>query len=1289
MKKQGYILLMTALMLLFSSVSLSASVLKDKFVYARGETVTFDLGDYPEGTQLVLRCLSDKDEPVITGITEAPYAWTVPSDMEPCAVSVYVRTAGDVERYDTYFRITTPEMLTTYRISHEKYKGLDVYSLDGGMSAEYAVQKSLSNLTYGISHTWHIGPGGGPAPVWGAPDFLERSVQHTVDLYDRYLGKSKKIKTVIISTGIPSVPYLSAVMQAPVLPVHFLVSVNSTKEIRSVLDYSSDRGMPSYATLGYDGSMSDVGVAWIKMLSLPEPYRKFIEDHQVENVIIAGVGEAARGESFCRRLRGSGVDGKEYSDGSVYILYTQSGSERDIRTISNNIFDYATADLEEGRFLADWESAVTSWQVEGISDGVSGSTSAKAWSLIADNDMMDMYNLSVNLSMDFITRNRQVTGKSYNGTFMNEYLISQPIYEMTHGYVPLLYWQFSSRKRTLSRIDNDIRKVVDMYEPGAVLEDHMVRVNARIGKQEYVNVLRSRGYAEVVPRNDGIEEVWDLSDGINAPCEEIAEDIACGMGAGRFRRMCRKAEYLDVDDIRMLAERLPGCTFSSCDDHVLFKDGKSSYTIVIDADAPASEQYAARELQTWILKVSGVKIPIGGLSDGEPGKRLIVGYNSIIRDLMQGAPGPEERNDSFTWCSRGGDLLFWGGSRRGTLYGVYSFLEEGLGCRWYSSKVSVAPERNEWSFCRLYHHEEPAFLIRDNCVRDVLNHADFSARMRINAIPLPDTVNGGLIPGTSEGYWAVHAMSRYITPEEHFEEHPEYFSLVDGKRIGEKGAYQLCLSNPEVLEICIERLKKAMRDNPDRLVYSMEQLDNSNPCQCGECQALVRKYGGESGIMLWFVNQVADAVKEEFPDKYVGTFAYKYTRRPPVGIVPRDNVVVRLCSIECCLLHEYDACEQNASFLEDLRAWSEIAPHLFIWDYVTDFNLYCLPVANFRTIQPHILDFRDNNAIGILEQGDYQTTSAEFKELRTYLLSKLMWNPDADVDYLIRDFTDGYYGAAGPYIREYIEYADGYLRRQGMHTDCYATVYHDMYTSEFVREGRRIFAQAKQAVSSQPEYLEHVETAELPLCFLQMAHSPFEGFETGADSLFNEIIRRDEVHMLNEWDSFPISMYRDYMDRVSRNMKDAPVMPAVEAEISGNGISYTRYEGDFLSTEAMLRNGVVTGKGVMPAIEVESDPGTDGFGYEFDGYINVLQDGVHIFHVTTDDGAVLFIDGKEVFNRDGAHASRSDWAVLNLEKGLHRFTLRYFDYYDAQVLDVRLITPDGYSGRLSSDRLFH
>ena len=228
-------MMVTFFIALLAGGEIGARVLTDKFVYSQGEDVVFSFDGKSENKTIILKYLSKEGEPVLAEISGEPFVWKVPSEFMPAAVGVYQKEEGQLI-YSSYFRVVTPGMLTTYQITKEEYKGMNVFMLDGGMSAEYAVQKSLANLTAGVSHTWFIGPGGGPKPVWGTPDFLQQSVRHTVDLYNEHLGKSKKLKTVIISTGVPTVPYLSAAMEAPVLPLHFLVSVKSTKEVSSIIE---------------------------------------------------------------------------------------------------------------------------------------------------------------------------------------------------------------------------------------------------------------------------------------------------------------------------------------------------------------------------------------------------------------------------------------------------------------------------------------------------------------------------------------------------------------------------------------------------------------------------------------------------------------------------------------------------------------------------------------------------------------------------------------------------------------------------------------------------------------------------------------------------------------------------------------------------------------------------------------------------------------------------------------------------------------------------------------------
>ena len=555
-------MMVTFFIALLAGGEIGAHVLTDKFVYSQGEDVVFSFDGKPENKTIILKYLSKEGEPVLAEISGEPFVWKVPSEFTPAAIGVYQKEEGQLI-YSSYFRVVTPGMLTTYQITKEEYKGMNVFMLDGGMSAEYAVQKSLANLTAGVSHTWFIGPGGGPKPVWGTPDFLQQSVRHTVDLYNEHLGKSKKLKTVIISTGVPTVPYLSAAMEAPVLPLHFLVSVNSAKEVSSILEYSSQVGVPCYATLGYDASMNDVGVAWIKLLALPDEYRQFIIEHEVENVIIAGIGENVKSESYCRKISETGVDGQEYANGSLYILYTQSGSEHDIHTISRNIVDYNILSLEEGKNLADWESGVVNRQIDNISKGILEHTPAQVYSLIATYDMMDMYNLGANIAMYFMYKNREQTKVFVQGTYLNEYLISQPLYELTQGYIPLLFWQFVPPESTIERIKRDIQKVVDTYEKGVLLEDRTVYVNARIGKEELVQELKKKGFRFITERKDNVEELWDLSDGINSPCEEVAKNIVKKIGVKKYQTQCKNSRYMDLDDLKQVIGNIPGLVFDT------------------------------------------------------------------------------------------------------------------------------------------------------------------------------------------------------------------------------------------------------------------------------------------------------------------------------------------------------------------------------------------------------------------------------------------------------------------------------------------------------------------------------------------------------------------------------------------------------------------------------------------------------------------------------------------------------------------------------------------------------
>ncbi len=536
--------------------------------------------------------------------------------------------------------------------------------------------------------------------------------------------------------------------------------------------------------------------------------------------------------------------------------------------------------------------------------------------------------------------------------------------------------------------------------------------------------------------------------------------------------------------------------------YTLFTGGKTEYSIVLAEDASPSEEWAAQELQHWLKEVSGIEFPLvkGVAPEGKPA--ILVGLGQSAKSLL-GAETvvPSVTDESFTYLNRGPSIVIWGGKQRGTQYGILSFLERELGVRWYTPSVSVAPSRATFTFMELNHSEAPGVRVRNDFYFEAFNPT-WAARNRINgAMGLREQ------PGGVESYWAVHTFYPLMPPDEFFGEHPEYYSLIDGARTHDNA--QLCITNPDVVRILTERIKKVMRDEPGHLIYDVSQNDCHNPCQCENCQAIAKAEESESGPIINLVNQIAENVEKEFPDKFIGTLAYQYTRKPCKTLKPRHNVVVRLCSIECCFSHDFQGCKENQSFVDDLTKWAKIAPHLYIWDYVVNFSHYIMPYPNFKVLQPNLQLLQKSNAIGIMEQAAYQSRGGEFAELRAYVLSKLLWNPDTNLEPVIDDFMYGYYGRAGQYVREYFDLLHGRITAD-THIHLGLRPEDPIFSDEFVRESINIFEKAR-VVADNDEIRKRVEMASLPVLYLKCKRTPEIAREDGTYARFCEIAEREGV----------------------------------------------------------------------------------------------------------------------------------------------------------------------------------
>lgn len=509
---------------------------------------------------------------------------------------------------------------------------------------------------------------------------------------------------------------------------------------------------------------------------------------------------------------------------------------------------------------------------------------------------------------------------------------------------------------------------------------------------------------------------------------------------------------------------LSGC--SSPSGIQIIEKGKSEYQIVISNLASDYDKKAASELQHYLKMISGAQIEI--VTDIEPKAEfeILLGRSlRITSPLLLELDNLDD--DGFIIKTEGEKLIIAGGKERGSLYGVYTFLQDYLDCRMYSPEVLSIPEKDNITIPDIEYKQEPAFSYRE--LHMPLSRKSESYR---------DWHKLDAKEGKNEWGMFVHTFDDFIPVDEYFESKPEYFSLLNIQRIPDG---QLCLSNPEVFDIVVDDLKQRMERKPDVLYWSVSQNDTYKPCECNKCKNEYELYDGYSGAMVHFVNSVA----EQFPDKVISTLAYQYTRSAPTKIKPHENVNIMFCSIECNRSKPLISDPSSESFRKDTEDWCKLTSNIFMWDYVVQFRNLLSPFPNLRVLQPNIQFFRDNGIEMMFQQGSGGLMS-EFVELRSYIIAKLLWNPDIDVDLIMNDFLKGYYGDAGPIIRKYIntmhdalENSDGSLGIYGYPYDGINTY----LTPELIEVYEQLFDEAEAAVNSYPDYLQRVKVARLPLEF--------------------------------------------------------------------------------------------------------------------------------------------------------------------------------------------------------------
>lgn len=507
-------------------------------------------------------------------------------------------------------------------------------------------------------------------------------------------------------------------------------------------------------------------------------------------------------------------------------------------------------------------------------------------------------------------------------------------------------------------------------------------------------------------------------------------------------------------------------------------------TIILPSEAIVSETTAAQELKYYLDKITGVTCTIAreDATSAPAGTTIYVGATHFAAQHTMGKS--TFADEEWLIQTQGKSLILTGGRPRGTLYAVYHFLEDVCGVHWWNPWEETVPTQKVLFINTLKKRDQPAFHYRDIYSFYGNDSGRFAARNRVDRqgyAPIDAAYGGSRTYGSPH---EVHTFFDYLPPEKYYKEHPDWYIFRPGTDLS-TGKFphtnaQLCLANPDMRREFLKVLRENIRDSrksalekqlPPPAYYEVSQNDGGSVSWVGGSdKELVEKEGSDAASIISFVNYLADGIRDEFPDIYITTLAYHSGEKAPKTLRPRDNVIVRLTDTQSNVLLPITA-QRNKTLRENVEDWARIAKNLRIWDYDITYSQPSLPTPTIDTYAPDLTFFLHHNVEGMFIEFE-KPVVADMRDLKVWVLCKLLEDPTQNTDALVREFTDGYYGAAGPYVRQYLaalhEAVQQTARQKGMPEVTWfsALPQYSYLTPEFLLKANHIFDQAAAAVSS-------------------------------------------------------------------------------------------------------------------------------------------------------------------------------------------------------------------------------
>ncbi len=463
--------------------------------------------------------------------------------------------------------------------------------------------------------------------------------------------------------------------------------------------------------------------------------------------------------------------------------------------------------------------------------------------------------------------------------------------------------------------------------------------------------------------------------------------------------------------------------------------GQPQCAIYIGQFADAVDQFAARELQDYFAKITGVTVPIVSRFSDLSKDLIVVGVNEISREVARDLQSDEATDETFIIRTMPHRLYLLGNQRRGTLYAAYELLHR-LGVRWF-----MPGEMGEWvpstpdlvvPATNLLH--TPALHRRSGIswgygTWDGMTVSLWALRNRFN-------YGVGRKPGWGPGHdysigGSGHSYQYLVPPDKYFEEHPEYYSLINGERTAGPGQWQLCTTNPDVVKIAADTLIEWFDENPTMEACMVSPNDGRGFCQCPDCQALDDPDlpGSMTNRVVDFINRVAPLVREKYPNKLLMFYVYDcYYEPPTLGIELDPNLGVEIVAWGSVGSNHAHPLQESEKFSRIMNSWLKLLgpDRVYVHTYYGHYG-WITPWPMIHCIREEVPWFA---RLGL--EGMYSETHQHWgtQAINFYVWPRVMFNPDEDVDALLTDYYNKCYEGAAEPMRRYFETLEASMASQ-------------------------------------------------------------------------------------------------------------------------------------------------------------------------------------------------------------------------------------------------------------------